>query len=175
MEDGADALRTLRGLATATRRTSLHVPRVQRFVIERLTPSCRVDICGGWRTGHTSSTRAANLVTSSERPPAPTGGRSNTPPQASEEEGVVMTLRGRTARTQGRRTGLSIYVPIILSLGVIPTVCFYPYLAAPVSTAAAVLAASIPVLRTQRSVRREQSAANHDASDHDAAGRSNSS
>src|SRR3954467_10259842 len=37
------ALRTLRGLATATRRTSLHGPRVQRFVIECFTPSCHVD------------------------------------------------------------------------------------------------------------------------------------
>ena len=35
--------RTLRGLATATRRTSLHGPRVQRFVIECFTPSCHVD------------------------------------------------------------------------------------------------------------------------------------
>ncbi|MEY9488430.1 hypothetical protein RKD26_004224 [Streptomyces calvus] len=37
------ALRTLRGLATATRRTSLHAPRVQPFVIECFTPSCQVD------------------------------------------------------------------------------------------------------------------------------------
>ncbi|CAL2065068.1 protein of unknown function [Streptomyces murinus] len=37
------ALRTLRGLATAPRRTSLHGPRVQRFVIECFTPSCHVD------------------------------------------------------------------------------------------------------------------------------------
>ncbi|CAL9564222.1 hypothetical protein SUDANB145_04689 [Streptomyces sp. enrichment culture] len=37
------ALRTLRGLATATRRTSLRRPGVQRFVIECFTPSCHVD------------------------------------------------------------------------------------------------------------------------------------
>lgn len=35
--------RTLRGLATTTRRTSLHAPRVQPFVIECFTPSCQVD------------------------------------------------------------------------------------------------------------------------------------
>jgi hypothetical protein len=38
-----EGLRTLRGLATTTRRTSLHGPRVQRFVIECFTPSCHVD------------------------------------------------------------------------------------------------------------------------------------
>ncbi len=36
-------LRTLRGLATATRRTSLRAVGVQRFVIECFTPSCHVD------------------------------------------------------------------------------------------------------------------------------------
>jgi hypothetical protein len=35
--------RTLWGPATGTRRTSLHGPRVQRFVIECFTPSCHVD------------------------------------------------------------------------------------------------------------------------------------
>lgn len=42
-ERASGDLRTLRGLATATRRTSLHAPRVQRFVIECFTPSCQVD------------------------------------------------------------------------------------------------------------------------------------
>ncbi|AKZ55876.1 hypothetical protein SAM23877_2827 [Streptomyces ambofaciens ATCC 23877] len=37
------ALRTLRGLATDTRRTSLWRPGVQRFVIDCFTPSCHVD------------------------------------------------------------------------------------------------------------------------------------
>lgn len=93
-------------------------------------------------------TRAANLVTSSEWHPALPGGRPNTPLQAFEEEGVVMTLRGRSARTQGRRRfGLS---PVLLSLAVVPTLCIYPNLAAPVSTAAAVLAAPLPVLRSRQ-------------------------
>ncbi len=42
-ERTARAPRTLRALATATRRTSLHGARVQRFVIECFTPSCQVD------------------------------------------------------------------------------------------------------------------------------------
>jgi hypothetical protein len=44
--------RTLRGLATATRRTSLHAPRVQRFVIECFTPSCQVDNLSSDEPGH---------------------------------------------------------------------------------------------------------------------------
>lgn len=46
-ERGQGAARTLRGPATGTRRTSLHGPRVQRFVIECFTPSCHVDNAPG--------------------------------------------------------------------------------------------------------------------------------
>ena len=51
-----EAARTLRGPATATRRTSLRGPRVQRFVIECFTPSCHVDNSAGCRTGHAGTT-----------------------------------------------------------------------------------------------------------------------
>lgn len=75
-----------------------------------------------------------------------------------------MTLRGRAVRTQGRRTRLAIYVHITLALGIIPAVCIYPYLAAPVSTAAAVLAASGPLLRGRWSSQQGRSVGNHSTS-----------
>lgn len=53
---GSQALRTLCGLATATRRTSLHGPRVQRFVIECFTPSCHVDNVPVPELGHPGTT-----------------------------------------------------------------------------------------------------------------------
>lgn len=78
-----------------------------------------------------------------------------------------MTLRRGAARSQRRRIGPSIYVPIVLSLGVILAVWAYPHLAPPLSTAAAVLAASIPVLRSRRGSQQELSTVDPRASGSD--------
>lgn len=78
-----------------------------------------------------------------------------------------MTLRRGAARSQRRRVGPSIYVPIVLSLGVILAVCIYPHLAAPLSTAAAVVAASVPALRSRRGSQQGLPSVERGASDSD--------
>lgn len=67
-----------------------------------------------------------------------------------------MTLRGQNGRAQGRSARLSIYLLLVLALGVVTIVCVFPYLAAPVSTGAAVLATAISLVKTRQGARPAQ-------------------